>query len=571
MPTPNQLGGIIHVYQKYDPIRFPSPRSEPPDLVSPLLEHYLEFGDLEDLTPEQLAEAVHIDPSEITGLGPSLNAIAARLRERRRRILETYETTAAQREAEAAFKNQAAGMQPPSRLAAAFAQAVKEEQLRDLERLYYQIGDDQSRFAKALVRLLNQLADKYQVDELAAKYPFTGRTPMTVAQALDIKEELELIDKLLEQIEEAKKTARIGIIDLEDLQAFLEPGQLDELRALQQRVEDYIRETAARQGLERTARGWQITPKALRLFQSRILTTIFSELQAARSGRHTGPIQGDGAIEMTQTKPYEFGDSIAHMDVAATMVNALLRRGGATGESAGPLRLHPDDIVIHKTRNNPKCASAVILDMSGSMRYGGLYINVKRMGLALEGLIRREFPGDYLQFIEMYTFAKLRPPAELLGLMPKPVTIYSSRVALRANMANPDLSELDIPPHFTNIQHALRLGRQCLAAQDTPNRQIILITDGLPTAHFEGHELFLLYPPHPRTEEATLREAHLCVQEGIVINIFLLTSWSQSEHDIQFARRLAESTRGRVFFVAGRDLDRFVLWDYLTRRRAIIG
>lgn len=571
MPTPNQLGGIIHVYQKYDPVRFPSPKAEPPDLVSPLFEHYLEFGDLEELTPEQLAEAVLIDPSEIAGLGPSLNAIAGRLRERRRRILETYETTAAQREAEAAFINQAKCMQPPSQLAAAFIQAVKGEQLRDLERLYYQVGDDQSRFAKALVRLLNHLADKYQVDELAAKYPFTGRTPMTVAQALDIKEELELIDKLLEQIEQAKQTARIGIIDLEELQAYLEPGQLDDLRALQQQVEDYIREMAARQGLEQTSRGWLITPKALRLFQSRILTTIFSELQAARSGRHTGPIQGDGAIEMTQTKSYEFGDSIAHMDVAATMVNALLRQRGDGGENKGVLRLHPDDIVIHKTRNNPKCASAVILDMSGSMRYGGLYINVKRMGLALEGLIRREFPGDYLQFIEMYTFAKLRPPAELLGLLPKPVTIYSSRVALRANMANPDLTELDIPPHFTNIQHALRLSRQCLAAQDTPNRQIILITDGLPTAHFEGHELFLLYPPHPRTEEATLREALLCKQEGMVINIFLLTSWSQSEHDIQFARKLAESTRGRVFFVAGRDLDRFVLWDYLTRRRAIIG
>jgi uncharacterized protein with von Willebrand factor type A (vWA) domain len=137
-------------------------------------------------------------------------------------------------------------------------------------------------------------------------------------------------------------------------------------------------------------------------------------------------------------------------------------------------------------------------------------------------------------------------------------------------MADPDVSEVQIPPHFTNIQHALQMGRQYLAQQPTPNRQIILITDGLPTAHFEGSKLFLLYPPDPRTEKATLREARLCQREGITINIFLLQSWSQSSEDIQFAYRIAEMTKGRVFFTAGKDLDRFVVWDYLSRRRSIV-
>ena len=105
---------------------------------------------------------------------------------------------------------------------------------------------------------------------------------------------------------------------------------------------------------------------------------------------------------------------------------------------------------------------------------------------------------------------------------------------------------------------------------DTPNRQIILITDGLPTAHFEEEMLYLLYPPDPRTEEATMREGMLCQREDIVINIFLIPSWSQSREDIQFAHRLAESTTGRVFFTAGRDLDRYVVWDYVSRRRDII-
>ena len=82
--------------------------------------------------------------------------------------------------------------------------------------------------------------------------------------------------------------------------------------------------------------------------------------------------------------------------------------------------------------------------------------------------------------------------------------------------------------------------------------------------------LYLLYPPDPRTEAATMREGPACQREGITINMFLLPSWSQTEEDVRFAFRLAESTKGRVFFTAGRDLDRYVVWDYLSRRRELV-
>jgi uncharacterized protein with von Willebrand factor type A (vWA) domain len=154
--------------------------------------------------------------------------------------------------------------------------------------------------------------------------------------------------------------------------------------------------------------------------------------------------------------------------------------------------------------------------------------------------------------------------------MPKPVTLFEPVVALRADMSSEDISEHRVPPHFTNLQHGLQLARRMLASQDTPNKQIILITDGLPTAHFEGHNLYLLYPPDPRTEKATMREGAACQREGITINMFLLPSWSQTEEDVRFAFRLAESTKGRVFFTAGRDLDRYVVWDYLSRRRDLV-
>jgi uncharacterized protein with von Willebrand factor type A (vWA) domain len=268
---------------------------------------------------------------------------------------------------------------------------------------------------------------------------------------------------------------------------------------------------------------------------------------------------------MQQTKPYEFGDSLANMDIPGSMINAMIRDGATL-----PVRMKADDIEIHRTRNTPKCATAVLLDMSGSMRYDGLYINVKRMGLALDGLIRREYPGDWLQFIELYTFAKPRRPGEIVALLPKPVTMTDPVIRWRVDMSDHRVSEVNLPPHFTNIQHGLQLARRMLAAQDTPNRQIILITDGLPTAHFEEEHLYLLYPPDGRTEEATMREGHLCQREGITINTFLLPTWSQSREDIQFAYRLSEATAGRVFFTAGKDLDRYVVWDYLNRRREIV-
>jgi uncharacterized protein with von Willebrand factor type A (vWA) domain len=566
MSTPDRLGGVIHTYQKFDPVHFPSPTAPPPDLVSPAFEHLLFYGNTRRLTEEELARAVRIDPSQIAGLGASLEALMEILRERKRKILETYETGRAEAEARKNFVAQAGTMRPPSHIAKRFQQAVREEQLSELDQLWYRSGDEHGKFARQLLQLVERLGEKYQVDELAGKYEFTGRQPMTVPQALEIKQELEMIDRLLKQLEEAKKTAQIGIIDLEELAQFAEPGDVRQLSALQQMIQAYLREQAERQGLEQGRRGgFQLTPKAYRLFQSKLLTQIFDELQASRSGRHQGPVVGEGATEMQQTKPYEFGDSVTHMDMPASLVNAMVRDGPGL-----PVRLRADDIVIHRTRNNPKCATAVLLDMSGSMRYEGQYVNVKRMGLALDGLVRTEYPGDFLQFLEMFTFAKPRHVSEVAALMPKPVTLYDPVIRLKADMSDPKISELQIPPHFTNIQHGLFMARKFLSVQDTPNRQIVLITDGLPTAHFEGEMLYLLYPPDPRTEKATLAEGMRCAREGITINIFLLASWNQTEEDVRFAYRLAESTEGRVFFTAGRELDRSVVWDYIKRRKQII-
>lgn len=558
-------GGVIHTYQRFDPTKLPSPTQPPPDLVSPAFEHLLMYGSMRELTDEELARAIHLDPSQIAGFGPSIEALKAILEERKRKILEKYETKGVVKEAAAAYRDYGQSMKAPRNLRDRFAGSFKNEQIRELERLWYQTGDDTSKFARQLVKLADLLGDKYQIDELAAKYEFKGRTSMSVPEALEVKEELDTIEELLKQLEQASKSAQIAIIDLEQLSEFTEPGEVDKLREMQKQIEEIMRQMAEQQGLERGPEGYHLTPQAYRLFQGRLLERIFANLEPSRTGRHQGPIVGEGAVEMQRTKQYEFGDSIANMDMPGSIVNALIRSGPGL-----PVRIKQDDIEIHRTRNTPKCATVLLLDMSGSMRYGGLYVQVKRMALALDGLIRREYPGDYLQFIDMHTFAKPIARGDLATMMPKPVTIFDPYVRLRVDMSREDVSEYYIPPHFTNIQHALQQGRRLLAMQDTPNRQIILITDGLPTAHFDGPLLHMIYPPHRTTEEATLREGALCQRDGITINIFLLDSWSQTSEDVKFAYRLAENTRGRVFFAAGRELDRYVVWDYLNRRREII-
>ncbi|MFG0325934.1 MAG: hypothetical protein ACF8SC_01515 [Phycisphaerales bacterium JB037] len=570
-PSPRKPGGLIHAYLGYDPKKFGSPNQPPPDLASPAMEHMLRYGSLRGLSAEELASAVRIDPSQIAGLGPSLESLIRMLEERKRRILETYEARTVQDRALRAVRDRAGSMQPPPELADQFHAAVARDDLRALQRLWYRVEGTKDRFAADLLHLSERLGERFEVETLAAKYEFSGRTGLSVDEAIAVKDELETIDRLLEQLREAMKNAQIAVIDLDELSRFVDEASVDELSEMQRRVADYIREQAEQQGLEMGAEELRLSPRAYRIFQGALLDEIFSDLEASRSGRHAGPIEGEGPTELPSTRPYEFGDPVSSMDIPQSFINSLIREGAQPPGSPRRVRLRGDDIEIHRTKNNPKAATCLLMDMSGSMRSMGQYVSAKRMALGLDGLIRSEFPGDYLQCFEVYSVARPVHISEVASLMPKPVTIREPMVRLRADMSDPRITESMLPPHFTNIQHGLRLARQHLANQDTPNRQIMLITDGLPTAHFEDQTLFLLYPPDPLTERETMREAMACAREGITINVFLVPSWSQSHEDIQFAQRLAEATRGRVFFTAGDDLDRFVLWDYVKGKRAIIG
>ena len=201
-----------------------------------------------------------------------------------------------QQTAKTNFHDMAAKYKPPKKLAEEFERAVKDEQLRDLENLFYAVGNDRDPFARSLVALAERLGEKYQVDELAAKYEFTGRQSMTVPKALEIKEELETIDKLLKQMEEAKKTAQIGVIDMEELEQFADVDDLEGCANCSSKSTNTCAIRRNSRALLPIA-GVPVDAEGLSAVSVALLTTIFSQLQESRTGRHSEGVVGEGATK----------------------------------------------------------------------------------------------------------------------------------------------------------------------------------------------------------------------------------------------------------------------------------
>jgi hypothetical protein len=226
------IGGIIHVYQKFNPTEFPSPLAEPdPDLVSGAFEHALAYGNFRELTEEELARAIELDPSQISGLGPSLDHLRAILEERKRKILETYQVDGLEKKAADRFEKIARRARPPQKLQSLFDRAVRQSQIYLLEQLWYQADRADQDFAQAVLQTMEALGDRYQIDDLISKYTFTGRQKVDIPKAIELKKELEEIDELLKQLEEAAKTAQIGLINMDALEKFAQPSDTPALPA----------------------------------------------------------------------------------------------------------------------------------------------------------------------------------------------------------------------------------------------------------------------------------------------------------------------------------------------------
>jgi len=320
-------------------------------------------------------------------------------------------------------------------------------------------------------------------------------------------------------------------------------------------------ELLQKQGLiEKDAQGqWRVSPKGIRRVQEGALTSLFQIFQRDSVGKHDTPQKGAGSVRLEDSKPYVYGDSLANLDLHETLKNALVRQGGGT-----PIRVRSEDYMVHETEYQTRCATVLLIDMSGSMGRYGKYHMTKKVALALQALVRGQFPQDSLQMVGFYTFANMLTERQLVLSAPKPVSIYDSRVHLRFSLDEPPRRA---PQHFTNIHAGLKLARGLLARQPAQNKQIIVITDGEPTAHVEGREVVLMYPPSERTATHTLAEVRRCASAGIRVSSFALVEDYFYLGLVNFVDEMARVSRGVAAYCSADDLGKYVFDSFIGGRR----
>lgn len=314
----------------------------------------------------------------------------------------------------------------------------------------------------------------------------------------------------------------------------------------------------------------ELTARGSRRIAQRAMADIFSALRRNAFGGHAARRHGAGGERQENSRPFRFGDAFA-IDLGRTVMNAA-RRGGA-GTS---LRLKPQDFEVHETESAARCATVLLLDMSGSMARCGRFAAAKRVALALDALIRTRFPRDRLHVVGFCSYAEALPLADLPCLAPKPLGFFPNMrrsmrrhplgfVNTRIDAADAPHGAPGVPAAFTNIQAGLQAAVRLFDRQRGANRQVVLITDGEPTAHTRGGSIYLEYPPSPRTLSETLKEVKRCTRQGITINTFML---GENSHTRRFVSEMTRVNRGRAFFASPESLGEYLLMDYVANRGA---
>ena len=406
------------------------------------------------------------------------------------------------------------------------------EQADQLARLYQQMTDDLD-----LSWQLNELGEHLGAlmpGRLGSGQPFAGESPSGFAEAIAAARDLGALDRLEHLLGSARTPAALAEADRDAVGRLLGEDAATDLDRLAQ-LSDVLEES----GLVRREQGrLALTAKGLRRIASRSLRDLFASLAKDRPGDHDVDSLGLGHERTFTTRPYQFGDALS-LDVRATIRNALRRQGPGS-----PLSLRVDDFEIAETELRGRAATVVMLDLSQSMVLRGNFLPAKKVAMALHSLISTSAPRDYLAVVGFASSAVEIPAAEL------PALGWDER-------------------YGTNLEHGLAVARRLLAAQ-SGTKQIIVITDGEPTAHREpGRGVVFHYPPLQATLDAALTEVHRCTRAGIRINSFVL---DVNDELRAFVERAASINRGRVFYTTPERLGEYVLVDYLTdragRRRA---
>jgi uncharacterized protein with von Willebrand factor type A (vWA) domain len=234
------------------------------------------------------------------------------------------------------------------------------------------------------------------------------------------------------------------------------------------------------------------------------------------------------------TRRYEFGDDLTHLDLRATVRNAVLRAGQGV-----PVKMSVEDFEIELTEIQTQVSTVLLLDQSRSMGMWGTFTGAKKVVMALSALLQSQFPQDKLHVVGFSDFARVLPVQTLSK------TTWNDYVS------------------GTNMHHALILGRELLAKDHAANKQIMMITDGEPTCYIENGYSNFSYPPSKKTIEETLKEVKRCTQAGITINTFMLETTS---YLLKFVEEMMKLNKGRAFYSSLDQLGHYVLVDYLRNK-----
>ena len=370
-------------------------------------------------------------------------------------------------------------------------------------------------------------------------------------------EEFPTQDQLFGQNELMNFILRHGDDAMDALQNMLENGDDEQLQEMiEQMIQDGL--------LEKDGQGnLKLTPKAVKGMQQKALMEVFADLRHGQREGHRKVTQGASGERIEGTKPYQFGDPVSDLDLHATLSNAMHRQGLPDFKSGGKLSFGERDMEMHLHEGTTSCSTVVLLDMSGSMMRYGRWLNSKRVAMAMQALVTQRFPQDTIDFVGFYSGAEQIKERDLPLVMPKPVTIYDYQVRLKVPKSKLDRA----PQHFTILHMGLQVARRILRKRAVDNKQVFIITDGQPTAHVEGDDVHLLYPPDPRSTAATLKEALIAAREGVRFATFALVEDYWGMDWVGFVDQLTKLTKGVSFYTASGDLSHCVMESYLSGRK----
>lgn len=395
-------------------------------------------------------------------------------------------------------------------------------------------------------QLLEDMDLRWQMDQLSQnlqgmfpdagwgkQYDFSGQDPLGFQEAMQSMQDLSDLEQLENLMKSASTPAALAEADMDKVRDLLGDDaakSLDQLSKLTKMMQDA--------GLIDQREGrLQLTPRAMRKLGANALRELFGKLRKDMVGQHHVDATGIGHERANDTKPYEFGDPF-RLDLHTTLRNALRRDG-----SGLPISLKPEDFEIERTEHSTRSSTVLLLDLSMSMPMRDNFLPAKKVAMALHHLISSQFPRDYLGVVGFGETAR--------ELQPESIPEVSWDFA-----------------YGTNMHHAFTLARRMLARQ-SGTKQIIMITDGEPTAHImPSGEIFFNYPPVHQTVEATLREVTRCTKEQIRINTFMLDADNGLR---RFIEQLTKINKGRAFFTTPDTLGDYVLVDFLNHKRTMAG